>query len=452
MKTVTLWSLFLVTTLTAFVTACQRGLEPADSASQSINEPFDFDPNREYRITAVAISGLPTKNIQIDQQKREILLDLPADFVSDNLQSTVTLTPNTTLVSGLGSDRPFGLESFCYCNASASATITPTNSTANRAVRYTIRVKPNVPLALQSPTEPISVTLAQYTSISVPVKNPYGNSPIVRAYLQPLNGGDPLLIQGNQTSDSGCVWFTCDRKQPGQLVFNIAPITGNTGAPGEYNLILEQQNGTRLTQRIRIVRGGMNVDVNRFFGYVVSKGADSFTVNGSSLFPDEVTGVLTAPDGRTWNLKPVSSAPNGSVLTMGIPANLEPGYYGLQLKQNNVAYSNCFRFSVLQSNSHPALMSVNVDTSCLKTSPVTITRSVNYSLSYLGSNPAQLKLISVADPAQTYLVPLTYPIEAFPRFNLPEAITPGTYRAVIQNNATGRSLESEPFEQPVIVQ
>lgn len=446
--------LLVVIAISLCVTACKREPEPV---GQSINSPYDSDPNRAYQIRSVTFLGIPFENVKINQQTRTITVSIPAGFSGSDLKPVVTLTENTTLLAGLGGDQPFRAELFCYCNAGGTASIGPNGSTLpQNPIQYSIVARSTAPLTLKSIATPLEVPLNEVTTITVPVNNPYGNLPIVRAYVQRTDGSPPVLLVGNETNENGCALFPCSTEEPGALSFSFSPISRQAVSPGTYTLTLEQAGGQRLTlsQPIRFVKGQPRLDASPAFGYQISLSGNSFQIRGNNLFSDEVTGKLTAQNGQTWTLNPVTSSPNGTTLSMGVPAGLAPGYYAVQLLRNGTDLSGCLRFSVRRSADYPAILSMSGRITCLAQEPVTLQRSVRqaFIISYSAGSEIRLKLTGTTDPARSYAVPVMIPIEASPQFILPDTVLPGSYRATVLTTIQGQVLESEPFEQPIIVQ
>jgi hypothetical protein len=447
------WVLFGYLCLIFGITGCKPDNESFYPANQSINEPLASDPNRDYRILSVTFAGIPFENIRIDQQKRIITVDIPANFQGGDLKPQFVLTKNTTLLFGFGV--PFWSESLCFCHGNRTVSIGPWGTSTNSGgINYTFSFLTTAPLTLKPLIIPLEIPLAETTVVSLSVNNPYANDPVVRAYAQRTDGSTSILLRGQEGYDSGCNWFACDYLKPGTLSFNFSLYYVPTLVPGIYNLFLEQKSGRRITlsQSVHFVRGTSKPDVIAYFGYGIVLGQTSFLMRGDNLFADELTGRLTAQNGQTWSLKPTSSAPNGTTLAMGVPAELKPGYYSFQLLRNNFETGNCLRFSVRQSLSHPQIYSMNGQTTCLAQSPVTLSRSAQQSFIGSFNNNSTLKLVSLADPNRIYSIPIVSPIEGFPRFALPETVLSGSYKATIVAEVNGKSLESEPFEQPVIVQ
>lgn len=438
-------------------TGCQINLSPTKPFSQSINDPFKFDPNRNYRILSVKLPGIPFENIKIDQQKRLIRILVPADFEGGELKPVVTLTENTTLLDGLGQRNPFRMESFCYCSQRELVTIGPSDKQGYyNPVQYGVVAEASAPLELKPTQTPLVVPLGAYMSFSIPVRNPYGNSPVTGAYVQRVNGGTPIIVQGAEynTNANSCAFFRCDNKQPGHLAFTANLSNKPALEPGNYQLILEQQNGHRLSQPIQLIRGETSLDDNRFFGHTIMQGQSDMVLQGANLYVDEITGTITAPDGKSWSVRPITGAPNGTKLTLSMPIDLPLGHYQLQLFKNGTAFTDCRRLSVRQSDRHPVIYSLVYAINCLRTQPVPMQRGVKQSvvLSYYSVSASTMKLTSTTKPDESYRVSIVQPIESFPQITLPQTISAGTYRVTLLTEDRGQLYESEPFEQPVIVQ
>ncbi len=436
--------------------ACRININGPDPITQSINEPFATDPNRNYRILSVTLPGIPFENIKIDQQKRTIRIKVPTDFAGGELKPVVTLTENTTLLSGLGQRNPFRMESFCYCNQGELVTIGPIGSTPfETPIQYGIVAEASAPLELKPSQTPLVIRLGEFLPVSLPVQNPYGNLPIVKAYVQRPEGGTLVLVHGVDNNSNSCVWFPCDYKQPSALLFTINLRSNSTLGPGTYKLILEQQGGRLLTlsQPLQLVRGEPRLNDNPFFGYTIVQGQSDLLIQGYNLYTDEITGIITDQNGKTWPVRPIAAAPNSTTLSLSIPLDLSVGYYKLQLFKNGIALPACQRLSVRQSDRHPVIYSLLYSINCLATQPVSLRRGVRQSvvISYFNSR-STLKFTNTAKPDEFYQVSIVQPIESFPQITLPQTIPVGTYRVTLLSEDRGQSYESEPFEQSIIVQ
>ncbi len=426
---------------------CKPEVETIYPINQSINEPLPSDPNWKYRILEVTFAGIPSKNVKIDQQKRFITVDIPANYPGGEMKPKFVLTKNTTTLWGDGDS--FWSENLCGCNNSWTVRIGPWEAYTNsKYTTYTISFITTAPLTFKSLTNPLEIPLTRVIYISLPVNNPYANDPILRAFAQAI-GKEPILLSRPGWNYEGCSSFWCDRKMPSTVSFDFSPYSVPALVPGVYNLFLELKSGRRITlsQPVQFIRGA--IQVNNSFGYSISAGETSFVMTGENLFSTELTGKITAPNGQVWQVNPISSAPDGLWLAISIPV-LKPGYYSLQLFRNNIAVGSCTRISVRYTSNHPTIKSINDVASCFAQDSVRLSRNVQHPIQYSYSGTkTSLKLVSLTEPDHFYTIPF---LNSYSQFTIPESIPPGPYKTSIIAQFGSQLLESEPYEQPVIVQ
>lgn len=446
-------ALYALFSLIITLIGCKSGLDTFYPVNQSINEPLASDPNKDYRIVSVTFAGVPFESVRIDHQKRLVTVDLPANLPSGDLKPIFELTKGTALLSGLG--MPFLTENLCACNYNRTVSIGPWGASTNSGnVNYTFSFLTTAPLTINPLTAPLDIQLTQQMSITLSATNIFANDPLVRAYAQRNDGSAPVLLLGQEGNTNGCYLFSCSNQQPGYLFVNFYLSYANTLLPGTYSVYFEQKSGRRLplSQPVRFFRGPPKLSVFGYYGYSVTRGTQGFNVSGENLFADELTGKLTDLNGQTWSLKPTYTSPYGGYITMDVPTDLKPGYYALQLFSSNAQIGNCLRFSVQLTGNHPQIYSMNGQAICLAQAPVTLRRSVPQTIIVSQYTLPKLRLVSLEDPTRIYSVPVVIPKQGFPQITLPETVVVGSYKASIVTEVYNQTLESEPFEQPVIVQ
>lgn len=361
-------------------------------------------------LLSVNLEGIPAANVRIDNLARVVYVTVPTDIV--------TATPVAKLVSSVGSriSRPLGspvspirfvlgqnYESFDLVYYSRfdilNGTVYPYDE---KRITYAVRSLPVDDMLLL----PGAYAEAGQTTY-LPIRN-YYDSVSLDATIRLTAVADRRVIEGwgrtqvradEPIIPAGMVAFTSN-----QLV-----------TPGEYTVEVEKVNRSGLTRRLSggrlTLRPGRPAFDNRYNTTVVTERGD-VSLTGFNFYPATPVEVeLVSQTGTRLTLTPTNYAPDGSRLTLPLPANVPPGYYQVRFRRAGQVL-NVSRLLLSPDERAVFIRAIwneaNVDITPSE-QPIIIQRTTPLGLTVsLATGRLQLRLTAVADDRKTYLLPLPY--------------------------------------------
>ena len=405
------------------------------------------------RVEDISFPGIPSQNIRIDHTNREIVVQVPAVFSSDNMTPTLKLSANAGIWN-LNELKSPALWCSC-CTHNLTIALYRAND-ADKLVRnrYTIRPVAAGPLSLAT-DKPIQVAIGDSGYLTIPARNLYGNQfPFARAILTNETTGEQHIVDGIQER-----WrISCAYAKANHLAILLS---GQKLQPGTFHVDLIDESGKLLLARQPvIVWAGRSIltDISPGFSYRAGA-SDVLTVNGQNLFAGSTSFRLVSATGTSQPLIVVEQSIYGDRAKVQLPPMLKPGYYGIELVQNGQPMGVIYRVSILSQPGQPSVGMVNYKPlfELPFTEPLVVERARKISIGIgadysplAGQREFVIKLVNEADPAQTYSLAMQYPIEAYPYVMLPETIAAGHYRLtllIVERASKAVISESEPFER-----
>lgn len=434
----------LTVSLLLISVSCQRDAEGVDPA-------VDGKP----RIVGLRIDGIPQQNITIDQQKQVVSVTMPSRLSTTALTPTFTLTTNAKLLAGPGVNQPFRPVNFyngCYDEPFQLAySSMPTDV----AFKYAFQVIAPGRLQSDASQQPIDATVAEFTTVRVPLQNLYGASPVVEARVSRTGSPDKITVAGGGPGNA-CVWFTADLEQANQLTFTI-----KTLPPGMYQLELLQANGqVVVVQQPLLVKKGTAAlreeAIVRTFGVTAVQTAGTFVLTGYNLFAEDIAVEISQAGRVIARVRPDQSAPDGTSMRVPLPDSLKPGYYQMQLLQNGTPTLRCLRLNVTRTADQPTLgLFGQRPDDCNTVQPLVYQRGAVLPIAFRYPSfypfKATVRLSTETGTPTSFDIPVSLPsptAETSPKFTIPTSVPTGQYQLrLLLTEADGRTHESEPFDR-----
>ncbi|TAE32926.1 MAG: hypothetical protein EAZ91_03440 [Cytophagales bacterium] len=403
-----------------------------------------------------SLVGIPQENIVIDHEKREIQVIIPMDITTVSFPASVTVSEGVTITPGPSSVAvPYVFN--LALGASPIIFYKPADQYGSTVGQpYAVRRLAAGPLEITSPPSSISVdtgfptliTVKNYfddamTSVSAIITNEQTGQQFT-GHISPCTDFAPLLV--------------CQGGSVGSFQVNFyEPI-----ATGQYRLDIRKPNGRQaraeglVTVRRGLPRGGDDL------WNPSSPGMQSRMFKGANLFAeDQIELRLKNLNGDQYTLKPSSYAPDGTSMTVNIPAAVKPSQYTTQMIRKGELVASYGRMVISSTRSQPAFIWFSDLTVFL--SPNTafgIDRGKRQTFFYVNSGVGnvRLKFTPVANSTNPILIAVNTPSQYIshgfgsPDFTIPLTTPPGLYSIVLQHILQDRSIvEGEPFERLIEV-
>lgn len=413
-------------------------------------QPKRAEPSPVYRpqllITSISFPGIPDKDVTIDQRNRIIYVKMPALMETDKLNPTYKLSSDVWLSEATKSD----IEQISYVNRWCSLekehlTIRIYSQYKNGGeldTVYTIKPLAAAPLEITHavPLQPFAI--GDSSGFVLNVQNLYGNSL------------------------PGSVIFT-NKKTGAQLtsINNIAPFQLNkikvwTYVPfevGEYDVALTMPTGElfKLPQTLKVVKGRLNFSRSSPLSVLAGK---TLTVTGENLFEGDAPFRLLAQDGEKVALNATYTL-TGKTATLSVPASVKPGYYMVELLNQDGMVHSYHRLSVLRYEGQPTLETITYTSrGFMNLEPLILPRIQPIYVEFTGIRAVNYYSSGVvfkdeSDEKKVFRFPFpTVPSSI--NFSIPETVPAGRYKAFIQEidpETKAVLRESEPFERTIIL-
>lgn len=428
--------------------ACQINvfspLKPADTPG--------FGPNGEPRILSLTIPGIPSENIKIDQEARQITVTIPTNYSAQTITPTLRLTPNTTLVQAPDSRSTLWL---LDGGTPAWARLRIQGADAASKNVYQVVYVPAGPLQFGQLSTPVSLTVDPFSSLyCLPLYN----------FVDGERGGI-LTLTHQQTGaqltfrQEPSFWVNCDRKNTTDGSVSLSFIIEGLQpyAPGEYSAVFLKANGrsATLNQPIRLVRGEPRFFIMSEFSVAPVSRLDGV---GANLFTTDQLNMLIYKAETSVQSVPVSLSLNQNqtlAQVQGVPIR-GAGYYYTQLVLNGSKQANVQRLavratqrqvaiqSITPSGSSDDLLQITGPTVSLD-APVVLRRDRQYSINagprwgFLGSEVWRLRhrFTSIDNSIDEFIVAGT--LQSF-NMSIPATAKPGFYHLTTEGIVDGQHL------------
>lgn len=428
------------------------GLAVNLSSCRKKTEPINPVANADTlapKITNMAIPGIPAENIKIDQVKRLLIVTLPDGLtVGYSSNVSLTMTPGTTLfrVSRVGIELCNGVfydagffgvsaDDLQYDNRE----LIINDGQKRKVYRLQLKTEATMFFSAANKVYQLKSDGAGETFNDVVIHNYRDTSRISKAIYRNVKTGTEYPLAYEQCIING-------RNLPSSS-FGQLPL-------GEYTVQIQKSNNRRTTNFLRMILTAGKPD---FYGFshVVSKGVNG-TINGTGLYEGNFKAIEIWPKktGEKYMIDVLTHTPIGTSVGIKFPATLPTGAYWSQLIYNDGQRSELRSGYVFKTENQPVLSLylynsewLNVLVSPKPEIPLEAGKTHRF-----WASPANtiaqgtgftFLLQSVADPLESYKLPITIPAnwqytvnpwlsEQFPSFIVPATIKPGKYQFRLQ--------------------
>ncbi len=395
-------------------------------------------------ITRISFSGIPDKDVTIDQPNRTIHVKMPAILTIANLLPIAELSPDAKISS---QDRLADIgraASWSYPNANNLTIPISSITNPNQSVIYQIKPSAKAPLEITQTKALSTFAIADSSDIDIEVKNAYGNDlPKLVNFTHRKTG-----IQHTLSNVFIHSYLDKIRVRAYSVPFVL----------GEYDITFQMENGTVMpvNQVLKTVQGKSGFSFNWSLSALAG---ETLTVWGNNLFEGS-----TAFRIRTLNgvIIPVSAtyALDGRQVGIAVPAALGLGNYGIEILRDGLPVGKGSRLSIVKNKQQPYIIGLSTVQlpGELTAEPVSLFRNqkINVMFSVIAKFERYVFMLQDESTGKSvFHFPLTFPVEASPHVTIPPDVPAGRYKAFIRevDPETKEVIQqSEPFERTVVLQ
>lgn len=425
-----------------------------------------FGPNGEPRVLAVQIPDIPTQNITINQDTKQILVTVPTSFSARFVYPALTLTPGTT-------DQSRALFFDPLEDNNQHPLFIRTGD--NKINIYTYVLKPAGNLSFGAASGPLSFSLTdQYQYICLPIYNFLDEQPLSNVTLSLTHKatGERVILTdavfGRETM--------CDKntRTDGAIMVMLGLAGSATYyRPGEYTFTLAKSNGrtVTLTQPIQLASAATAARFN--VDYTLKLNSGDYLLYGTNVYRDDKVSVRIQGRGQSAiTVDALGFVDKRPGIRLHTALNLKPGYYYAQLLVNGIPTASAGRISI-SNQDHPLVLeslsqagqatykNLLEDSYSINT-PITLRKETGYAINanyYLftqnDTKPIkQVQLTSLADPSKVYTVIIGKDqYGSSDQLILPGTLPTGLYQLATQIiRSDGTEIDSIPTERDILIQ
>ncbi|MBD2699599.1 hypothetical protein IC229_03050 [Spirosoma sp. BT702] len=407
----------------------------------------EVTPTDDVKLLGISIPGFPAENIAIDQEKKQVVLTVPANVTTANFEAK---SYQTSANSAIWNEQPSPI-SLCRMPSPDQQLGIYVLNDANKLSIYKFAIKPAGNLQ-------IGFIDNQTTAI---VAQPLGFQ--IENFLDGIGEGQIILSRTDaserDTLRVGCCLGLGNCSTSNQYAANIPERV----RPGEYTVEIRKANGRQAiaNQKLTFRKGTPLLEKFQFQKPIIAK-TRNLVINGENLFADDSPELLVQRvTGERFRLKPTVVSAFGRSVNLDLPAEMTPGYYYAQLVIRGQVVSTTYRLTVLRQSDQPSVLSIDTLLASRSANPLVLQRSRYYSAHILpeyGPYPDKLdvKLTDANSPDQTVVFRYRtgrYNSDYPGGLAIPNTIIPGKYTLrIVATYSDGTVVESEPLERYVIVQ
>lgn len=327
----------------------------------------DVTPSGEALLLKVGIPGFPAENIQIDHQKSQVILTVPANGTAVAYEATsFQLSPGSSIWRQ--KETQFNID-LCRGYGNQLGGIYVLNS-ANQLKIYKFVIKPagdlKVSFVDNQPTAVIGRPL--YLQID---------------NLSDGSGGGLVILTRAGTAERDTLWAyccngldPCAESQKKQFLLGIPQRV----RPGDYTVDVQKENGRRAVakQKLSFKKGKPTLESSWLMKPVTMK-SRNVVLRAQSLFADDNPEIVfRRTTGESYRVKAVSVSPYGWNMTVDLPANMPAGYYDAQLVVRGQPTDSRIRIAVVKQPEQPAVAGIEGGLEPVSASPLSLQRDKSY--------------------------------------------------------------------------
>lgn len=398
-------------------------------------------------ITRISFSGIPDKDVSIDQLNRIIYVKMPA------LATVTQLTPTIELSEDAKLEGPYiemaSIYRWCCPDKDYLKINLRSKTRSHQYATYTIK-----PIAIGSLSITQSTPLAVFARgdsayIHIETRNTYGNGLPKAAIFTNKKTGKQFVTEKNRV-------LLFYRNGPNKITIDAYSTLSEIG---EYDIELQWEDGKllKVPQPLTVIRGTSRFYYT-FYGVAAQSGT-TLNLVGYNLYQEGVSFRLHYPNGTTIPLTS-TFVPEENKVSLDIPVSLSPGGYSFEMIKNGVPQGENNRVNIVRYVGQPYINSIgnSEPRKYPTTDPLILPREKSITVTFPVIQKLEryfLTLINESDATSTFRFSFTLPDEASPFCIIPANVPAGRYKAYIQEyDAAMKEVvqQSEPFERIVVLQ